>query len=393
MGNTDSKPVLKQGIFRLSSPEPIAPNDSYWRSFFELPSSPDDIFSLFTSADIRRARDSAPKNIENLVRVLVSRLSALRSHRSFPQPDTAPERHALNCIRVLTRILPFIYEDDRLDGWEEAVFWEKRRRRKKGGRAEVLFDDSTEDQERPEEEYEDVRPLGEELIDTLVDLLFFAGFTVAPTDRSKNKVTYAIWQLGVGCTTVMNATREMESNRIEILRLLITLSSKSLYLPAHLLPVKGVKARTYITTCPDKQLVLSLLCSQMNTALAYNPTNWRVPYDHVVYQDPKQLLVTYSLQFLLLILLYPIPENAKGYTPKNTFRHFLGRLHRLQDFEFLAEGMTKTLNQPVCACNLDSRVTFSQSLVAGNVFVSARKPEDFELDLRNGYALLGDPTM
>lgn len=31
------------------------------------------------------------------------------------------------------------------------------------------------------------------------------------------------------------------------------------------LSVKGVKAITYITTCPDKQVVLSLLCSQLNT--------------------------------------------------------------------------------------------------------------------------------
>lgn len=32
-----------------------------------------------------------------------------------------------------------------------------------------------------------------------------------------------------------------------------------------ILSVKGVKAITYITTCPDKQVVLSLLCSQLNT--------------------------------------------------------------------------------------------------------------------------------
>ena len=349
MGNTDSKPVLKQGIFRLSSPEPIATDDLYWRSFYELPLSPDDIFSLFTPVDIRRARDSSPKNIETLIRTLTSRLFILKSHKSFPQPDVAPERHALNCIRVLTRILPYVYEDDKLEGWEEAIFWEKRRRRKSGARVEILFDETMKDRGLEEEGFEEVGPLGEELIDTLVDLLFFVGFTVPSTDRSKNKVTYAIWQPGVGSTTAMSATKEMESNRIEVLRLLITLSSKSLYMPAHLLAAKGVKAMTYIATSPDKQIVLSLLCSQLNTALNYNPASWRMPYDHVVYQDPKQLLVTYSMQFLLTTLLYPIPEEKAGQIPKNYFRHFLGRLHRLQDFEFLAEGMTRTLTQPVCS--------------------------------------------
>ena len=349
MGNSDSKLVFKQGIFRLSSPEPIAPDDLYWHGFFELPTSSDDVFSLFTLADIRRARDSSPKNIETLIQTLTARLVALRQHRSFPSPDVAPEKQALNCMRVLTRILPFIYEDEKLDKWEDELFWQKRRRRKTGGKNEVLFDDSTKesDEEPKEEEYEDFRPLGEELIDTLVDLLFCVGFTVPPTERSRNKVTYAIWQKGVGCTATMTATKEMESNRIEILRLLLTLSSKSLYMPAHLLPIKGVKALTYLATCPDKQLVLSLLCSQLNTALNYNPATWRVPYDHVVYKDPKQLLVTYSLQLLLTLLLYPIPEDSKKNIPKNYFRHFLGRLHRLQDLEFLAEGMIRTLNQPV----------------------------------------------
>jgi hypothetical protein len=31
------------------------------------------------------------------------------------------------------------------------------------------------------------------------------------------------------------------------------------------LPVQGVKAITYITTCQDKQAVLTLLCSLLNT--------------------------------------------------------------------------------------------------------------------------------
>lgn len=350
MGNTDSKLVFKQGIFKLSSSEPIAADDSYWRGFYELPASPDDVFSLFTATDIRRARDASLKNIETLVQTLATRLVELRQHRSFPQADVAPERQALNCVRVLTRILPFIYEDEKLDGWEDAFFWEKRRKRKTRETSEVLFDESRRDTSQEpwtSPDYEDVRPLGEELVDTLIDLLFYVGFTIPSSDRSRNKVTYAIWQKGVGCTTAMNGTKEMESNRIEVLRLLLTLTSKSLYMPAHVLPVKGVKALTYMTTCPDKQLVLSLLCSQLNTALNYNPASWRVPYDHVVYQDPKQLLVTYSLQFLLATLLYASPEDGKGSVPKNYFRHFLGRVHRLQDFEFLAEGMTKTLNQPV----------------------------------------------
>lgn len=82
--------------------------------------------------------------------------------------------------------------------------------------------------------------------------------------------------------------------------------------------------------------------------MKYNPVSWRVPYDHVVFKDPKQILVTYSLQLLLVLLLYPVPEPPSGGAPpKNYYRHYLGRLHRAQDFQFLVDGMTRILNQPV----------------------------------------------
>lgn len=83
-------------------------------------------------------------------------------------------------------------------------------------------------------------------------------------------------------------------------------------------------------------------------AIKYNPASWRVPYDHVVWKDPKQILVIYCLQFLLVLLLYPIPEDGRGHPPKNYYRHYFGRLHRPQDFQFLVDGMTRILNQPVC---------------------------------------------
>ncbi|KAL2156827.1 hypothetical protein VTH06DRAFT_4364, partial [Thermothelomyces fergusii] len=83
--------------------------------------------------------------------------------------------------------------------------------------------------------------------------------------------------------------------------------------------------------------------------LKYNPASWRVPYNALVLKDPKEILVTYALQFLLAALLYPIPEQAGVPAAKNYYRHFLGRLHRPQDFQFVVDGMTRILNQPLHA--------------------------------------------
>ncbi|KAL9583652.1 MAG: hypothetical protein Q9212_002576 [Teloschistes hypoglaucus] len=358
MGNSDSKLVFKQGILKLAEPKAIPSDDTYWTGYWKLPESNEDVFSLFSPADVRRARDVSRGNVETLISALISRLIALRRLAAFPDVDLAPPKEALNCIRVLTRILPFLYEAENLDTWEDEFFWQRRLNQTKDGsnhKPEVLFDGSNSDglEKKQEEAKDEVaeyhRPLGEELIDALIDLLFFADFTIPRGEQLKEKVTYAIWQNGVGCNVPMQASKEMESNRTEILRLLLTLSSKSLYMPAHLVPTKGVKALTYITTCPDKQIVLSLLCSQLNTALQYNPSTWRVPYDHMIYKSPKQVHVSYCLQFLLVLLLYPVPDNGQDPPLKNYFRHFLGRLHRQQDFDFLVDGMLRTLNQPIQA--------------------------------------------
>ncbi|RMJ24394.1 hypothetical protein PHISP_04732 [Aspergillus sp. HF37] len=374
MGASESKLVFKQGIFRLSEEKDIPAGDPYWARFWELPESTEDVFSLFTPADIRRTRDQALSNFETLLLSITSRLIVLKNHPSFPDPELAPDRDALNCIRILTRVLPYVYEAEHLEGWEEKFFWARRKKKTRQAQvaSQVLFDEAQTEEGRDQEspgadDVEDVKPLAEELIDALLDLLFYANFTIPQMPSATDKVSYSIWQSGVGCNSSMGSNKELENNnRCEILRLLLTLTGKAMYTPlgrfnrfrmliyadlSGLLPVQGVKAITYIATCSDKQPVLTLLCSLLNTAIKYNPASWRVPYDHVVWKDPKQILVIYCLQFLLVLLLYPIPEDGRGSPPKNYYRHYFGRLHRPQDFQFLIDGMTRILNQPMQATN------------------------------------------
>ena len=268
----------------------------------------------------------------------------------------APERDALNCIRILTRILPFIYEAEQLEGWEERFFWTSRRRRTKKSRekGEVIFDEANLNQDPQainEEDFEDAKPLAEELLDTLVDLLYLYRFTTSTVGAAKSRVNYSIWTSGVGCNSSVNTNAHLESNRTEVLRLLLAIISKSMYMSANLLPVKGVRSLTYLATCPDKQVVLSMLCSFLNTALKFNPASWTIPYNHMVVGDPKHLYISTSLQMLLVLVLYPIPEDGKATPPKNFFRHFLGRVHRPQDFQFICDGMSRTLHQPLTAGN------------------------------------------
>ena len=273
----------------------------------------------------------------------------MRNHASFPDPEVAPERHALNCVRILTRVLPYVYEADHLETWEEQLFWENPLKRGTSGQeSDVLFsgneNESTHSTDEPSKK---AKPLGEELLDVLIDLLFYSEFTLPVSQPGKPKVTYGIWQTGVGCHTPMNSTREYENNRTEILKLLLVMCGKAMYMSGSILPVQGVRATTYLVTCPDKQIVLSVLCSLLNTASRYNPATWRVPVDQLVFRDNKQILVAHCLQLLLVVIMYPIPETTRGIVPKNFYRHYLGRLHRPQDFQFIVEGMNRILSHPV----------------------------------------------
>lgn len=48
---------------------------------------------------------------------------------------------------------------------------------------------------------------------------------------------------------------------------------------------------------------------------------------------------------MLILLVYSIPEHSTA--QKNFYRHFLGRLHRPQDFQFIVDGMSRILSQPL----------------------------------------------
>jgi hypothetical protein len=188
--------------------------------FWSLPETAEDVFSLISPSDIRRARDTAPENLETLILALTSRLFALRHHPAFPDAELAPAQEALNCMRVLTRLFPFIFESDELREWQERFWWSRRRKRPRGmvqgalkikdptqDDAEVLFEEEgAKDGDIPlvqapvsrvsgDEGMEHSKPLAEELLDTVLELLSFSGFTVPTpsTPETESKVTMAIW--------------------------------------------------------------------------------------------------------------------------------------------------------------------------------------------------------
>ena len=242
------------------------------------------------------------------------------------------------------------------------------------------------------------------MLPVTLQCLFLAGFTLPPTMATAEggKVNHVIWESGVGSSTPIGSSRENDMHRIEVLRLLIVLLSRSMYVSPSQVLSKEDRWLHFVVAKTERKVVLALLCSLLNTACKYNPLGWGVPYNHVVFTDTREQLVVMCLRVLLVILDYHSPRVAHTMrqidqrvtsppaevvsgadlliqdpekralaekqaqdaessqsnadlevdeTSDNSFRHYLSKLHRAQDFQFLIDGIYRILSNPMQANN------------------------------------------
>ncbi|CAJ0753766.1 6874_t:CDS:10 [Entrophospora sp. SA101] len=381
MGATDSKLAFRKGVFRLFEERNIGPNDEYWSQFWILPETSEDVFSLIGAQDIRRVRDHARENLETLILKTFERILVVVRAPDFPSPQNSI-LHLLNCIRILTRIMPFIFESEDMEEWEENFFWTAQTRKsKKNRKLEVVVDNSIEETNNYEsqninntdenneninytESIETIPPLGERLLSVVIELLFLAGFTLPISLTTQySRVIPVNWETGVGSTIPVGSSKENDVNKTETLRLLLTLISRSMYMSAATFISKENKWIKYLVLKRERKVVLALLCSILNTAVKYNPAGWGVPYNHVMFADTRETLVALCLQVLLVLLDYPISTETtssdrdsillRNLPPNvdNVFRHYTSKLHRTQDFQFIMDGIYRILSNPMQANN------------------------------------------
>ncbi|KAK3820800.1 MAG: high-temperature-induced dauer-formation protein-domain-containing protein [Linnemannia gamsii] len=355
MGAADSKLAFKKGVFRLFEERVTL------LSFWTLPESADDVFLLVGSQDIRRVRDEARENLECLIDKIIGRLFSLCDSPQFLTPE-APASQLLNCVRILTRLFPFVFESDELMLWEDQYFWNERGKGISGGRrsnaghaneskpSEVEDHPSNSSTLHSERISSAPNDHGRRLIKTLLDLLFTSGFTLPTALESRNRVSYVIWYTGIGSSKPIGTSKELDENRTEILRLLLVLFSRSMYISPTAITTTQNRWIDIVVTGSDRQITLAILCSLVNSALKYNPSGWGLPYNHVMFNDQRELLVMLCLQVIVVLLDYQQQSQRNSESAyKNQFRFYLSRLHREQDFLFLTDGMYRILSNPMAA--------------------------------------------
>ncbi|KAM7370382.1 hypothetical protein PAMP_009935 [Pampus punctatissimus] len=317
--------------------EPVeATDDVFWDQFWADSSTTiQDVFALVPAAEIRAVREESPSNLATLCYKAVERL-VQGAESSCP---TEKERQiVLNCTRLLTRVLPYIFEDADWRGF----FWSTV---PGAGRAGCLDEDSDD---------EEARPLAESLLLAVADLLFCPDFTVQSHKKSSpdsaediqtlDSCEY-IWEAGVGFaqSPLLNYVHDL--NR-------------------HALP---------------------LFTSLLNVVCAYDPVGYGIPYNHLLFSDYREQLVEQAVQILIVTLEQETKtaasvalqaldastspaavEEQEPAGPENLFVNYLSRIHREEDLNFILKGLARLLNNPLVQTYLPrstKRIHFYQELL------------------------------
>ncbi|KAF5370556.1 hypothetical protein D9758_001832 [Tetrapyrgos nigripes] len=398
------------GLQKLASARNIPETDSYWNQYVVLFDSASEVFSLITPNDIRRALLDAPENVATLIRVICSRLFNLISDHTFPTPTSASvsafatsfikagtserntTKEVLNCLRVLQRVLPVVFDvEGESSVFELEVLWKKAEiddLEEGEGTASatpqfVLEDDEDEDDEEKEQQPASPKPrqkkhlpsLGEKLFNAIIDLMFCCGFTL-PTKIQKDhhKINYVIWEKGIGSTMDPGPIHQYDANKTEVLRLLLVLLSRQIYIPASALFAKPSLYTLHLVQKLPRRDVLTVLCSLLNTAMnsssgphssSIGAMAGKLPYNHLVFkgEDPQVNLAATCFEVLVVLLDFQSSsardvltgegelQSSSPTARTNAFRYFLMKLHRTQDFAFILNGVLGIMEQQIMITN------------------------------------------
>nr|XP_022916431.1 protein HID1 [Onthophagus taurus] len=356
MGNVDTKLNFRKAVVQLTSKsDPIdATDDAFWEQFWsENVNNVQDIFTLVPAPEIRALREEAPSNLATLCYKAVEKLvkavdNSCRTHHE--------QQTILNCVRLLTRILPYIFEDPEWKGF----FWSS------------LPCQNEDDDES--------LPLAQSLLNAISDLLFCPDFTVVTSrklgpdkaeDLSSIDSCEYIWEAGVGFAQSPTRNPHLDSNRTELLKLLMTCFSETMYQPPIDIAHSPNKWIAYFTS-PENRHALPMFTSLLNTVCAYDPVGLGVPYNHLIFSDSLEPLVEACLQILIVTLDHDtssggsVENETEVATPDNLFINYLSRIHRDEDFNFILQGITRLLNNPLVQTylpNSTKKVHFHQELL------------------------------
>ena len=270
-----------------------------------------------------------------MIQKIIERLEIFVNKNEPPTLNDVKE--CLNCVRLLTRIFPFVFEYPEF----EKFLW---------------IEDN----------------LALKVVTITSSLLFYRGLTI-PTNPQSPNIRFVIWSKGIGATTAPPSSRDEIYNRIDVMRLLVVLLSKTMYTANNTPESRENPWTLAFTSQLDKKSVLGMLCSFINTISEYDPIGWAtLPYNHFLVGDVVEPLVSLCCQALVCLLDFgseiereeSVIERQEsigslsGSTPDlmatsstagpiNLFTHYFSKLHKQHDLEVFVGGISRLLLNPI----------------------------------------------
>lgn len=106
MGNSDSKSKFRESVYKLYNETVSAKQLEFWDKLWRIQTVAEEIFTLIQPDDVRMLRRQQPQNLATMLKQAVAQLIQI-----VDTPVPKYYQQAINCVRVLTRLVPFILED------------------------------------------------------------------------------------------------------------------------------------------------------------------------------------------------------------------------------------------------------------------------------------------
>ena len=325
MGNSDSTARLRGVVATLKSPETAgkllsadsASEVAFWNALWEEPIPAEDVFAAIQPTDVRVLVEDAFSNLRSLVQKCVGVLLLATTSEEGEEKKSRLQM-ALNSVRILTRIMPFLFEHKDVEVVQE-MFWGTEGNR--GG-----------------------KPLALVLLHAVGELLFLPDFTIPSAKPDQEPLPPGkldeskLWFSGVATDAkdYRQGTSKFDANREECLRLLLACLSETLYYPSA--EYKPACNKWLVAACssefPNSSL---LLFSLLNAALSYDPVGWGLPFG----TDTEEPLRTVSIQVLVVLLDFAQPKDDSS---GNVYCDIIASIHSAEDLSYVYTNVCRLLN-------------------------------------------------
>ncbi|KAG0663126.1 hypothetical protein C6P45_000905 [Maudiozyma exigua] len=261
MGNTDSKitNVYRDYLLQLSNNDDSNSNDFYMNFLNVTANLSLQTFNLvITNNVLRKIIISNPKNYINLLNFTISNFISLfrnfKSNLATRKQANFYLKQIITSIRIITKLIPILFEQI------------------SQGNNDILnhISENT--------KIHDFL-ISEDLITILLQLFFMEDFTIQTNSYPPGTINLIPWQIGISPNVIPRDTSEkvssnslqlpyLDSNRLEILNLFLTLSSLNFYTDTD--STSPLLINTCLNTRQNKDRTLLLMISILNIFAHYS---------------------------------------------------------------------------------------------------------------------------